>query len=94
MQLWRQVSDRKGRRVLDVSCASGTSTRALIAEGMNVTCTNYGTERHPGIPEEAEFVGGVDLNARIRRLLLSRHALLSRNLLVRAEKTGAEPFDA
>ena len=34
------------------------------------------------------------LQRRLRKLLLSREALLSRNLLVRARKTGGSPFDA
>ncbi len=62
--LWRDVPGREGMRVLDASAGPGASTRALVAMGMRVTATNYGPERPEGLPPEAEFTGGVDLNAR------------------------------
>lgn len=62
--LWRDLPAREGMHVLDPSAGAGNSTRALLALGMRVTATNYGTGRPEAMPAEADFVGGVDLNGR------------------------------
>jgi len=62
--LWRDLPGREGMHVLDASTGGGAATRALLDMGMRVTATNYGPERPKALPTEADFTGGVDLNAR------------------------------
>ncbi|HOX08618.1 MAG TPA: methyltransferase domain-containing protein [Planctomycetota bacterium] len=50
--------------MLDASAGHGNSTQALLDLGMQVTATGYRQERPSRMPAAAEFIGGVDLNAR------------------------------
>ena len=50
----------KARRVLDLSCGAGATSRMLAERGFAVVATDYG---HPGpLGERIQRVGGVDLN--------------------------------
>ena len=65
MGLWREIPSHAGMKVLDASCGKGLTTQALMEAGFDVTATNYSRERHPRMPPDVRFVGGVDLNGRL-----------------------------
>lgn len=62
----RSVSDAwstevgSGKRVLDLSCGKGATSRMLASLGFQVVATNYG--RPPAMDGPIRRVGGVDLN--------------------------------
>ncbi len=57
--LWSE-QDSAGRRMLDLACGRGTTTRLLSGLGYRVTATDYRVP--PPLPAGVERIGGVDLN--------------------------------
>jgi SAM-dependent methyltransferase len=62
VKLWEPVHHRNDLEIFDASVETGHTTRMLLRMGPKVTCSNLEEERHPEIPEDAEYRGGVDLN--------------------------------
>jgi SAM-dependent methyltransferase len=62
LNLWKPYHGRAGFKVYDASTGKGGNTRIMLKAGFDVTCSNFDEERGEGIPQEARYVGGVDLN--------------------------------
>ncbi len=57
---WAQVPGG-GKRLLDLSCGGGHTSKMLAGQGFQVVATDYGPP--PKLPENIQRLGGVDLNA-------------------------------
>ena len=57
---WAQESG-SGKKLLDLSCGGGHTSRMLAEQGFQVIATDYGPP--PELPESIQRLGGVDLNA-------------------------------